>query len=47
MMMSWLDLIDTYAALIIPYTAFNLSFVVWMLKGFFDEIPVRFGGRHD
>jgi ABC-type sugar transport system, permease component len=39
MMMSWLDLIDTYAALIIPYTAFNLSFVVWMLKGFFDEIP--------
>lgn len=40
MMMSWLDLIDTYAALIIPYTAFNLSFVVWMLKGFFDEIPV-------
>lgn len=40
MMMSWLDLIDTYAALIIPYTAFNLSFVVWMLKGFFDDIPI-------
>ncbi|GGG06011.1 carbohydrate ABC transporter permease [Paenibacillus abyssi] len=40
MMMSWFDLIDTYAALIIPYTAFNLSFVVWMLKGFFDDIPV-------
>jgi multiple sugar transport system permease protein len=39
MMMNWLDLIDTYAVLIIPYTAFNLSFVVWMLKGFFDEIP--------
>lgn len=39
MMMNWLDLIDTYVALIIPYTAFNLSFVVWMLKGFFDEIP--------
>jgi multiple sugar transport system permease protein len=40
MMMSWLDLMDTYTALIIPYTAFNLSFVVWMLKGFFDDIPV-------
>ncbi|MCY9670189.1 carbohydrate ABC transporter permease [Paenibacillus alginolyticus] len=40
MMMSWFNLIDTYAALIIPYTAFNLSFVVWMLKGFFDDIPV-------
>lgn len=39
MMMNWLNLMDTYAALIIPYTAFNLSFVVWMLKGFFDEIP--------
>ncbi|MGG1597340.1 ABC transporter permease subunit [Paenibacillus naphthalenovorans] len=40
MMMSWFDLIDTYTALIIPYTAFNLSFVVWMLKGFFDDIPI-------
>jgi multiple sugar transport system permease protein len=40
MMMSWFNLIDTYTALIIPYTAFNLSFVVWMLKGFFDDIPV-------
>jgi multiple sugar transport system permease protein len=39
MMMKWLNLMDTYAVLIIPYTAFNLSFVVWMLKGFFDEIP--------
>ncbi|MDI3547551.1 MAG: multiple sugar transport system permease protein [Halanaerobiales bacterium] len=39
LMMVKLNLIDTYAALIIPYTAFNLSFVVWMLKGFFDEIP--------
>ncbi|EXX89494.1 sugar ABC transporter permease [Paenibacillus darwinianus] len=39
MMMNGLRLMDTYAALIIPYTAFNLSFVVWMLKGFFDEIP--------
>jgi multiple sugar transport system permease protein len=39
MMMNWLNLMDTYAVLIIPYTAFNLSFVVWMLKGFFDEIP--------
>jgi len=39
MMMNALDLIDTYAALIIPYTAFNLSFAVWMLKGFFEEIP--------
>lgn len=47
MMMSWLDLIDTYAALIIPYTAFNLSFVVWMLKGFFRRYPHRFGRSRD
>jgi len=39
MMMNWFHLIDRYAVLIIPYTAFNLSFSVWMLKGFFDEIP--------
>jgi multiple sugar transport system permease protein len=32
-------LVDTYKGLILIYTAFNLPFVVWMMKGFFDEVP--------
>ncbi|MER8828879.1 carbohydrate ABC transporter permease [Mesorhizobium sp. M0938] len=30
---------DTHWGLIILYTAFNLSFSVWLMKGFMDEIP--------
>jgi multiple sugar transport system permease protein len=33
------DLNDTHLGLIILYTAFNLSFSVWLMKGFIDEIP--------
>jgi multiple sugar transport system permease protein len=32
-------LVDTHVGLIILYTAFNLSFSVWVMKGFMDEIP--------
>ena len=32
-------LYDTHVGLIILYTAFNLSFAVWIMKGFIDEIP--------
>ncbi len=32
-------LVDTHIGLIILYTAFNLSFSVWLMKGFIDEIP--------
>jgi len=34
-----LDLHDTYLGMIMLYTVFNLSFSVWLLKGFIDEIP--------
>jgi len=30
---------DTHIGLIVLYTAFNLSFSVWLMKGFMDEIP--------
>lgn len=30
---------DTQFGLIVLYTAFNLSFSVWLMKGFMDEIP--------
>lgn len=37
-----LGLRDSYLGLIILYTAFNLPFVVWIMKGFFDEIPSEY-----
>lgn len=32
-------LIGTLPGLIIAYTTFNLPFAIWMLKGFFDNVP--------
>ena len=34
-----LRLVNTRLSLIIVYTGFNLPFVVWMMRGFFAEIP--------
>lgn len=34
-----LNLLDTYVGLILLYTAMQLPFVVWMLKGYFEDIP--------
>lgn len=34
-----LNLLDTRWALIITHTAFNLPFVVWLMIGFFQELP--------
>jgi ABC-type glycerol-3-phosphate transport system permease component len=34
-------LIDSHLALILVYTAMNLSLVVWILRGFFVEIPIE------
>jgi multiple sugar transport system permease protein len=36
---SRLGLIDTYAALIGQYTVFNVPFIAWVLKSFFEDIP--------
>ncbi len=33
---------DSYLGLILLYTTFGLPFVVWMMKGFFDEIPKEY-----
>ena len=32
-------LLDTYAGLIIAHVAINISIVVWLMKGFFEELP--------
>lgn len=37
-----LGLYDTDFGMILLYTSFNLSFAVWLLKGFVDEIPQEY-----
>jgi multiple sugar transport system permease protein len=37
-----LGLLDTHAGLILLYTVFNVSFAVWLMKGFIDEIPKEY-----
>lgn len=37
-----LGLRDSYVGLIILYVSMNLPFVVWIMKGFFDEIPSEY-----
>ncbi|MBN9072910.1 MAG: carbohydrate ABC transporter permease [Rhizobiales bacterium] len=32
---------DSYAGLVLPYVAFSLPLVVWIMIGFFDEIPAE------
>ena len=34
-----LGLVNSYLGLILPYVAFSLPLVVWIMIGFFDEIP--------
>lgn len=36
-----LRLLDTLPALIVTYTAFNLPFVIWLLIGFYEELPIE------
>ncbi len=37
-----IGLYDKHLGMILLYTAFNLSFSVWLLKGFIDEIPKEY-----
>lgn len=37
-----LKLKDTHFGLILLYTTFNVSFAVWLMKGFIDEIPKEY-----
>jgi multiple sugar transport system permease protein len=39
LMIRYLGLLDGYLGLILPYVAFSLPLVVWIMIGFFDEIP--------
>lgn len=39
-MSSLLGVLDTHIVLIISYMMFNIPFTIWMMRGFFEEIPV-------
>lgn len=41
MMLSKLKLVNTYIGLIIAYSVTALPFTIWLLKGYFDSIPVQ------
>jgi len=36
----WFGLVDTYFGLILLYTAFNLPYVIWMMRGYILDIPL-------
>jgi multiple sugar transport system permease protein len=36
---AWLHLVDTYVGVILLYTAFNLPYVIWMMRGYIMDIP--------
>lgn len=38
---SFIGLLDTNVVLMLAYLSFNVPFAVWMLRGFFAEIPVE------
>src|SRR5207342_3807415 len=39
----WLGLVDSYVGLILLYTAFNLPYVIWMMRGYVLDIPLALG----
>ena len=36
-----LGLVDTYIGLILLYTAFNLPYVIWMMRGYIQDVPLE------
>jgi arabinogalactan oligomer/maltooligosaccharide transport system permease protein len=41
LLLTKLGLLNTYAGLIIPYVATSIPFAVWMMKGFYDTVPIE------
>ena len=37
----WLGWVDTYFGLILLYTAFSLPYVIWMMRGYIEDIPLE------
>lgn len=41
LLMRWLGLVNTHGSLILTYLTFGLPLSIWLLKGFFDNIPIQ------
>lgn len=41
LVMSRLHLVDTHFALVVVYLSFTLPIVIWILKGFFESVPLE------
>jgi multiple sugar transport system permease protein len=37
----WLGWVDSYIGLIFLYTAFSLPYVIWMMRGYIEDIPLE------
>ncbi len=37
----WFGWVDTYHGLILLYAAFNLPYVIWMMRGYIEDIPLE------
>jgi multiple sugar transport system permease protein len=37
----WLGWVDTFHGLIVLYTAFALPYVIWMMRGYIEDIPLE------
>ena len=40
-LMRWLGLVNTHGSLILTYLTFGLPLSIWLLKGFYDNIPIQ------
>jgi multiple sugar transport system permease protein len=41
LLMRWMGLVGTHYSLILTYLTFGLPLSIWLLKGFFDNIPIQ------
>ena len=37
----WFGWVDTYHGMVLLYTAFNLPYVIWMMRGYIEDIPIE------
>ena len=37
----WFGWVDSYTGLILLYIAFNLPYVIWMMRGYIEDIPIE------
>ena len=41
LMFKYMGILDTHLALIIAYVAMNIPLAVWLMRGYFDEVPIE------